>query len=220
MDRVEELRLVRQAKEGDADALVRLLDEYDRYFRSVANHWLRKVGLFRPGLDEDAVAEARAVAWSAINAFDPGKEVRFYCWVAGIVERRVKAWGKKNRRKPAVVYQPFTLEEIAEQEENGEQTDRRNSYQKLRRHVARLPRPMRRVVIRKHFWKQGYGQIAAKEGCSEDVARARLSRAHKKLASKLVGPKGAPPRSDKGSASFIPWQATRGGRSLQSFGVF
>ena len=163
MDRTDE-QLARASIEGDSQAFGVLVD---RLRAGLIGH---VTGLLGRRADAEEVAqEAFLAAWQKLHSLR--EPARVGAWIYRIAHNLATKRAKVAQTVPLAVDPPA---------DGGEpEADRR--IVSLLAAVARLSRPHREVISRKHFDGQSGEQIARQLGIPPGTVRSRLSRAYGEL---------------------------------------
>ena len=159
--RVHEEDLFERARNGDAEALVQLLEPL-----AEPAHRLATGLLHDPSLAEDAVQEAAVKAWRHARRLRPRSSVR--PWFLAIVANQCR--DLRRRRWFSVIRQAEPGRQVAAPDSDLAATA------DLRRALARLPHQQRLAVVLTFYLDLPLEEVAAVVGISVGAARSRLYR--------------------------------------------
>lgn len=174
-DKIEETRLIRSARRGDAAAIEALIRAHqDQLF----GFMLRLSG--RPDVAQDMVQEAFVRVIRSIDRFD--ERFRFSTWLFTIARRLYVNYMQKMRpssdsdavgRWAGDSDTPGTITADAE--------TRENLRDLLDRAVSTLGVPQREIVLLFHQQQWSIGDIAATLGIPEGTVKSHLFRARRRM---------------------------------------
>ncbi len=183
---VEDLRLARQAADGDERAFTELMRRHKQaLFRFV----VRYVG------DEDAayeiVQESFVSAWLAIKRFDPQRS--FLTWLRAIAFNKCRDHGRRGKTRRVVFAEAANDQLAAEYRPDPAPSPEQNALdadqsRRLDREIGRLPEKLRQAFV-----LAGFGDVTAREaaevlGVSLKTVEMRLYRARALLIAALQTP--------------------------------
>lgn len=163
--------LVEETLAGTKEAFAELVRRYERSVRAAALSIVRK-----PHAADDAAQEAFVRAWEQLPTLRNPRV--FGPWVIQIARRCAIDSLKKQR---SFVY-PESLDHMASHERNG-QLDEKNQH--LLETVQKLPETERQVIMLRYFGPYSVEDLAALLNRSVGTVTKQLSRAHRRLKSKL-----------------------------------
>lgn len=145
---------------------------YERRYPLVRGYLRRRVGA-RPDLVLDLVAETFARALERRGQFDPHRGPAV-AWLLGIARNLLVDAARQGRVADAS-RRRLGMERIAVSYDQLD-TIERDAGGELERSLDQLPAEQREAIERRVLEEEPYAEIAASIGCSEQVARKRVSR--------------------------------------------
>ena len=192
--------LIGQAREGDADALARLLALYRRYLRFLARGSLE--GALGAKADpSDVVQDSLVHAFENFQQFRGATEPELVAWLRQILARCLAMLVRRYRhtkardlgREKAIIgaldRSSAALENLvpARGSTPSQGAQRRERAVLLADALASLPEDYREVVVLKTFRQLGRVEVGRRMGRGPDAARMLWGRAIQKLAARLGG---------------------------------
>lgn len=142
---------------------------------------------------EDAYQAAWAHLFLRLDRFDPAGPAQLSTWTTTVVHRLLIDRHRRRSVRPFVPAGPLDLEpDHSDDPETA--VARALERERLSAAVARLPEPMRRVVVLHHIHGVPLDEVAHTEGIARGTCKSRLHRARKRLAELLATPSPAPLR--------------------------
>lgn len=180
MNQLEELKLVKQAAEGDEAAFEKLVLANQKIVYNVA---LKLTG--NPDDAEDVAQEAFIKAYRNLGAFRG--DCRFSGWLYRLCYNAAMDHLRKTRDSNV---QSLTAEDgsdaeldVADPAPTPEESAERSELRKaVRDAVAALPDDKREVIVMREFSHMSYADIADALGIEEGTVKSRLNRAKLALA--------------------------------------
>ena len=163
--------LVQEVLAGNKEAFALLVRRYERSVRAVAMSIVKK-----PNIADDIAQEAFVRSWKQLPQLRNPKVLG--PWLMKITARCAIDSLKKQ---PSLKYSD-SLDSLAAHEKNG-QLDEKNQH--LLETIQRLPKPERQVVMLRYFGPYSVRDLASVVGRSVGTVTKQLSRAHKRLRSRL-----------------------------------
>jgi RNA polymerase sigma-70 factor, ECF subfamily len=160
---------------------------YERASRRLLIHLVRRLH------DVDAATElwaecwaAAFAGWSRCRATTPAGEE---AWLFGIARRQLAAYYRRGairrRALERLRWEAPVLVDAGEQEELERMAELQALRPVLAQALGRLPHKRRRAVELRIVAGLPYAQVAARLGCSEQAARANVSRGLRSLAKRI-----------------------------------
>ena len=174
----EQAWLVDRIREGDEQAETRLVELFSRPIRVMA-----RVRAGRRLEEEDVTQDVLVAAIRAIRSGQPRDVARLGAFVAGIARNVIN---NRLRTVRGVALEPLTGHEEAVVADLREDVARRERAAMIRKALADLSADDRRILVLTMVEGLRSSQIAEQMGVSEEVVRARKSRALKRLKGKLT----------------------------------
>lgn len=179
-------RLIRQAREGDTDAMDQLLQGH---FRSAYNLAFRLTGNYDDA--QDVLAEAFLRVYNALPRFRG--DAHFSTWLYRIVmnvfldERKKQRLRRHESLEAMIQLADSQVERQIEDESPGpmETLERGEEAEIVQRAVLTLPESQRLMIALYHFQNQTYEEIAAITSLPIGTVKSRLNRARLALRGKL-----------------------------------
>lgn len=170
--RLDELKLIYEAKKGNKEALNKLIEEN---IDILAGFVFKMTGDFY--LSQDIVQETLLKAIININKFTP--KAKFSTWLIKIAINVYKDFLKKNKHHS-----------VSNLPSKGEQKTEENfmstyEYRQILDAIQNLPYKFRVVFVLKHFYGYKYQEIAKILHCPVGTVRSRLHYAVKFLVDEL-----------------------------------
>lgn len=172
---LDEVRLIRRAKDGDVDAFEGL---YRRYSRRVYGLCLRMTA--NATVAEDLAQEAFVRVWERLDRFEGG--ARFAPWILKVTANVVLSHGRTRRRKFDREQPAEWLDEVAETRPAappGAGID-------LERAIGSLPKGARTVFVLHDVEGLRHREISELLGVAEGTTKAQLHRARRMLREALA----------------------------------
>ena len=165
-------------RRSDAELLVASAEDpeafgefYDRHLAAVLAFFRRRV--LEPEVALDLAAETFASALLSLRSFDPERGEPLG-WLFAIARHKlvdaVRAGYVDDRTRRAIAMQPIVVDDEAAA------AIERLAAEGARELLRALPRDQCAAVFARYVEDLGYGEIAARLGCSESVVRKRVSR--------------------------------------------
>lgn len=155
---------------------------YDRAGRRLLLYLARRMP------DLDAATELWAECWAAAFAGWPGCKARTDdeadAWLFGIARKRLASYyrsGAVRRRALQKLRWEVPIAAASELEQLEREAELAELKGRLNRALTELPRMRRRAVELRVLGGMPYPQVAARMGCSEQAARAHVSRGLRQL---------------------------------------
>ena len=179
-------RLIRQAREGDTDAMDQLLQGH---FRSAYNLAFRLTGNYDDA--QNVLAEAFLRVYNALPRFRG--DAHFSTWLYRIVmnvfldERKKQRLRRHESLEAMIQLADSQVERQIEDESPGpmETLERGEEAEIVQRAVLTLPESQRLMIALYHFQNQTYEEIAAITSLPIGTVKSRLNRARLALRGKL-----------------------------------
>jgi len=179
-------RLIRQAREGDTDAMDQLLQGH---FRSAYNLAFRLTGNYDDA--QDVLAEAFLRVYNALPRFRG--DAHFSTWLYRIVmnvflDERKKQRLRRHESLEAMIQLADSQVELQIEDESPgpmETLERGEEAEIVQRAVLTLPESQRLMIALYHFQNQTYEEIAAITSLPIGTVKSRLNRARLALRGKL-----------------------------------
>jgi RNA polymerase sigma-70 factor (ECF subfamily) len=163
--------LVQEILDGNSQAYALLVARYERPVRAVA------ISIVKSSHTADDIAqEAFVRSWQQLQTLRNPKV--FGPWLMKIARRCAIDW---LRRQQSLKYSG-TLDQMAAYERNGQLDEKK---QHLLETIQQLPKPERQVVMLRYFGPHSVRDVADIVGRSVGTVTKQLSRAHKRLRSRL-----------------------------------
>ena len=177
---LDEAALLRDAVAGDADAVMRLLEQHRQIVWAVC---YRITGNHHDA--EDALQDAVVAAWRNLHQFRG--QARFGTWYYRIAANA--ALRVLRRRRDVPVESEHVFERHGQYSEYGhvDEADR------VQRAVARLPEAYRVALVLRVWGDLSYADIADHPGVPVDTVKSRLHRARQHLGQFLTEAEALPP---------------------------
>lgn len=171
---MEDLDIVRQIRNGNADAYALLVG---KYHRSLLNFIFRIVD--DESLVEDIGQEVFFSVYRSLKDFDESKGTPFSAWLFTAARNRcISALRERRRRKPT------DLEEIAILPDGGKNAEdmllEQERMAALYASLRQLPEPLRMTLLRS-LKGESLDKIAMGEGISTGTVKSRLFRAKERM---------------------------------------
>jgi RNA polymerase sigma-70 factor (ECF subfamily) len=164
-------QLVQETLDGDKQAFALLVARYERSVRAAA------INIVKSSHTADDIAQEVFVrAWEQLPTLRNPKV--FGPWLMTITRRCGVDW---LRRQQSLKYSDG-LDQMAAHEKNG-QLDEKHQY--LLETIDRLPKAERQVIMLRYFGPHSVRDVASIVGRSVGTVTKQLSRAHKRLKSRL-----------------------------------
>lgn len=178
-EQIELVQLLTRARNGDPEAFVEF---YDRYWELVVAYFRRRVE--RPDVAVDLAAEVFAVALQLVGDLRKPIPASPAAWLFSVAHNKyvdaVRRGSAETRARKALEMERVVLDD-ADLERVDKLTDEHQVLQLL----DRLPDDQRQAVWLRVINEQPYAEVAARLGCSDLVARQRVSRALRTLRTAL-----------------------------------
>jgi RNA polymerase sigma-70 factor (ECF subfamily) len=195
-------RLLILAKEGDGDALGRLIERHRDYLVLLTR---MKVGRsLRGKLDpEDIFQEMSLEAHRAIGRFRGSSEPAFRAWLrqilAAVLSNQIRRFHGTKGRDPRLergLVEDFDRSSraldrglIAPQSSPSQQVARRERALLLAEALGKLPEDYREVIVLRHLEDLGFAEVAERMGRSEDSVKNLWVRALARVRRSLEDPR-------------------------------
>jgi RNA polymerase sigma factor (sigma-70 family) len=179
--RSDEASLLRRIALGDDDAFSTF---YREHLDAVVAFFRRRVGDRELALDLSAETFAAVVVSAGTYAGDAPP----VAWLFGIARNKLRESLRRDRVADAarrrlglepIVFDDADLRRVQERADSGESV--------LMRALQELPEATRSALLARLVEEQGYGEIAARLHCSEQVVRQRVHRGLKQLRTEMKG---------------------------------
>lgn len=168
--------LVEAAKRGDPDAFEGLIQRthkavYGLVFRLVGNH------------DDaaDVMQETYLRIWRSLRSYRG--DAAFETWAYRIAANTAMTHLKRRGREAEPV-DPATLVPMERAEPRADEVPDAGALEEA---LARLPAPMRTVLVMKDVYGFSLAEIAKQVGATEGAVKVRVFRARRRLAEELYG---------------------------------
>ncbi len=192
---------IEAAREGDLDALGRILESCRGPLQEIAGRWLGKDLVAKTG-DSEVVQEALLGAHFDFARFQGQSREELFAWLRAILQNRLAFVARHyrdtemrrvDREIPCGAPADGGLWDtfLASSTTPGARAARRESEAALRRALEALPDDYRRTVIWHQYDGLGFEEIGARLGRSAEATRKLWSRSLYRLAVEL-GPGHAP----------------------------
>jgi RNA polymerase sigma-70 factor (ECF subfamily) len=185
-ERLEEQRLVAQARQGDMTAFETLVRTHQRLVYAICR---RMTGSHQAA--DDLAQDTFVKAYFALSRFQEG--LSFVAWLRTIAVRNSLNYlrlRKKEVSLDALGSNPPKADPVPARDRADEPADavvRRQAERKFREAVAALPPEQRSVFVLRFYENQGYGEIARALDISPGTVMSRLSRARRKIRTQMAG---------------------------------
>jgi RNA polymerase sigma factor (sigma-70 family) len=169
----------------DGDDIAEL---YGLHARDLLSFFTRRV--YDPEVALDLVAETFAAAFAARHQCRERERAKAIAWIYGIAQKKLAHYyrrGAVERRALAKLGVEVPVISESEYERIVELTGLEQLRGQLAQALADLPGDQRRAIELRIVAERTYAEVAAELGVSEQVARARVSRGLRELASKSRG---------------------------------
>lgn len=177
MERVDELRLLRRAQQGDADAFAEL---YRANVQTIFRYVYHRVNDTQ--LAEDLTGDVFTKALQGINSYqDQGKP--FVAWLYRIAHARVVDYYRRVERRP--VESELEAEPIPVQPDMDQSLLRRQAAKALREAIVELTEEQQQVVILRFVEGHRIEAVAQIMGKNANAIKALQHRALRSLAARL-----------------------------------
>lgn len=180
-EQIAHAKVLTDARNGNPDAFVVF---YERYFELVVAYFRRRVD--RPETAVDLAAEVFAAALQLVADHSRPLPTNPVAWLFGVAHnkyvdalRRGKA---ETEARKALQMQVLVLDD-----DDLQRIDRLTSEDQVIRLLEQLPADQRQAVWLRIVGEQPYAEVAERLGCSDLVARQRVSRALRTLRTALGG---------------------------------
>lgn len=184
-----------QARDGDEQAMNRLLETWRHRLRVAARNQLRQV---RSRVDtSDAVQDGLIQAWQSIPTFHSQSEGQFRSWIRKIAKGRLantRRFHNAERRSVRTDIGPKFLPTCVSREQQA--TDDDSTISNLRLAIQKLEPKLQLIVQRRYFDNLTFREIAEEVGCSAGGARTMCERAVQQLRRTLKNPHSESSHSD------------------------
>lgn len=192
-------RLILAARDGDADALGRLLVLFRPYLLQIANEEINSQLKTKEG-GSDVVQQSFMEACNSFTKFGGQTREELAAWLRQILlhnlkdlQRRYNEAGKRqiDRERPPPEgdsdesWKPVPL--VAPGPSPSAHAIRREQEESLERALAGLSEEQRRIITMRHRDHMQFGEIGKQMNLSEDAARKVWSRAVEELKRRLGG---------------------------------
>ena len=171
--------LLRRARDGDRDALGRLIDRQRPYLLSV----VRKIlGGALPGDASDVVQDASQAALKYFASCRAEYPREFLGWLTAIARNRARNRLAGNRARPAQALAPEDEAWLAADGSTpSERLRRREQAAHVAQALGQLPEGDRAVIVLRVFEGLPFAAIAGRLGIQEEAAKKRFQRGLEKL---------------------------------------
>ena len=176
-----EAALVSRARNGDAEALVVLLQANWSWLKGLIYNILQ---------DSEAMEDVlQNICLLTLNKIDTLREPElFKGWLATVARNAALSYRQKHRRQPKQLDEQLAAREL-ETGELGlmEQLGQKEQYQQLLSAMKRLPEKYREVFILKHMDEMSYAGISEVLDVPVTTVQIRLVRARRMIYNRLTG---------------------------------
>lgn len=187
---------IAEARQGDREALGRLLDLCRRYLLLIANEDLSSALLAKVA-PSDIVQNTLMEAGRHFGRFHGGSEEELLAWLRGILRNNVADAHRQFQTQKRQEAREVSLSEVSYSELPPDQTEspsklaqNRERDMQLERALQKLPEHYRQVLRLHTMEGLTFEQTAAKLGSSADAVRKLWGRAVEELAKHLGMPDG------------------------------
>jgi len=164
---LDELELIKKAKDGNKSALNSLLKDN---FNILKGYTIKMVG--DPHLAQDIIQDALLKAVININKFEP--RAKFSTWLIKIATNVYRDYLRVNKSYELIA------EELADKKKQVEDIAIANyEYEEIMKIILKLPYEKRAVFVLKHYYGYKYEEISKIIGCPLGTVRSRLHNAVK-----------------------------------------
>lgn len=169
---MNEARILRRLREGDSEALSRVMDAYTPYVAAIVKNIIEPP--LQPEDIEEVVSDVFLALWKNAGAVEEGK---LRPWLAAVTRNRAK-----DRLRALHLSLPLE-EDALELTAEGPEAEalRQEAIEATRQAVEALPEPDRSIFRRYYYLYQKTDEIAQDMGLSPSIVRNRLSRGRGKL---------------------------------------
>ena len=194
------------ARDGDKEAMERMLTVWRERLKTYARYQLRQV---KSRIDtSDVVQEGLIQAWQSLDTFRAGSEGEFRSWARRVAKGKLanaRRYHLAERRtvKNEVSPKAAMFERVGESDTNIAERFSDVEIESLREALEHLDDRLRTIVYLRYFENETFDVIAAKVGCSPGGARTMCLRAIKQLRRRLKNPKSMSKGSDVSSSNPI-----------------
>ncbi len=191
-NRIDSLADFEDARNGDSEALERLLATWRERLKTYARYQLRQV---KSRVDtSDVVQEGLIQAWESLDSFKAKSEGEFRSWARKVAKGKLanaRRFHLADRRtvKNEVSPKAAMFERVGESDEPGLERFSTEDIESLRKAVTQLDDRLRTIIHLRYFENLTYEEIAQQVGCSAGGARTMCLRALKQLRRVLKNPK-------------------------------
>lgn len=192
INRLNSLADFEDARNGDSEALNRLLATWRERLKTYARFQLRQV---KSRIDtSDVVQEGLIQAWESLDAFRANSEGEFRSWARKVAKGKLanaRRFHLADRRtvKNEVSSKAAMFERVGESGSDGPDRFPTEDIELLREAVERLDDRLRTIIHLRYFQNETFETIAEKVGCSAGGARTMCLRALQQLRRDLKNPR-------------------------------
>jgi RNA polymerase sigma-70 factor (ECF subfamily) len=185
-ERLEERRLVAKARQGDMTAFETLVRTHQRLIYAICR---RMTGSHQTA--DDLAQETFVKAYFALSGFKEG--MSFVAWLRTIAVNSSLNYlrlRKKEVSLDALGLEAPKADPVPARNRADEPADavvRRQAERKFQEAVEALPPEQKSVFVLRFYENQDYGEIARTLGLSPGTVMSRLSRARRKIRSRMTG---------------------------------
>lgn len=170
-------KLVEDMREGDQEALTRIIDKYAAYVGTIVWNIVRD-RLTKADVEE-IVSDVFLTLWRSADRIYPGK---LKGYLSAMARRRSINALRSVRQDMALEEDELPILAPGPEDEYLRQTE----YAALRHTVDDLPEPDRTIFIRHYFYYQKTAEIAQALGISVSTVKIRLWRGRERLRRELT----------------------------------
>jgi RNA polymerase sigma-70 factor (ECF subfamily) len=183
IQRVDFSETILQARQGDRQALERLLSRWRPLLRLDAQRLVGS-GFSSRADSSDVVQDALAQACRDAGSFRGHTEGEWVQWLRRILAFQAAKFRRRHLAAKRDVNREgawFSEESVGCSEDPLQELIVRDQIARLSAALDRLSENMREVVVRRIFERQSFEEVAAALGCTSSTARVTWTRAIRKL---------------------------------------
>jgi len=179
--KLNESALVCAARQGDRQALQKLLETHWR--------WLKGLLYSILGNADDVDEALQGVCVLLLDKIDTLKDPEsFKPWLAVVARNLALTQRQKRARKPLGLDELSAVREIADPQQNlVEEITRQEQHQQVLQAIELLPEKYREVFVMKYMQDMTYGEIGEILNLPLTTVQIRLVRARKMIQNRLTG---------------------------------
>lgn len=169
MDTLPEL--ISKAQQGDKNAFGSL---YKEYYQRIYRYC--RINTYRDDLAEDICQETFLRAWKSLPSFTMSATGTFQAYLYRIARNLIIDLSRKKKEFSLEYY-----ENIETDEDHTETIDRKDTIERVKRELAKLPETDRQIVILRYFEEMSHAEVAKIIGIKEGALRVRTMRLLEKI---------------------------------------